>query len=117
MPAELGLALANKRVLYTSSVRRIQIYLDESVDEALQSEAARTGRSKASLIRECVAGRYGRRTAQPAADPLDQLIGAFDVDPAPVDEVVYGPAGPPPTGPRKSSASSGGKSKARGPAR
>ena len=98
-------------------MRRIQIYLDEAVDEALQSEAARTGRSKASLIRECVAGRYGR-PAVAEVDPLDRLIGAFDVEPAPVDEVVYGPAAQgPKSGTQKSRASSAGKGKARGEAR
>lgn len=67
-------------------MRRIQIYVDEALDEALQHEAARTGRSKAALIRESVAVRYG--ASDP--DPLDALVGAFDAEPADVDEVVYG---------------------------
>jgi hypothetical protein len=70
-------------------MRRIQIYLEEALDEALQSEAARTGRSKASLIRECVSSRYQAQSTS-SADPLDELIGSVDVDPADVDEVVYG---------------------------
>jgi hypothetical protein len=36
-----------------------------------------------------VAGHYGR-TAKTATDPLDELIGTFDVDPGAVDDVVYG---------------------------
>jgi hypothetical protein len=70
-------------------MRRIQIYLEESVDDALQAESVRTGRSKASLIRECVAVRFGDANRVPE-DPLDALVGAFDVDPASIDEVVYG---------------------------
>lgn len=38
-------------------MRRIQIYLDEDVDDALTVEAARLGTSKAALIRESLAGR------------------------------------------------------------
>jgi hypothetical protein len=72
-------------------MRRIQIYLDESVDEALQSEAARTGRSKASLIRECVSSRYGAMGTA-TVDSIDELIGSIDVPPAAVDDVVYGAA-------------------------
>lgn len=33
-------------------MRRIQIYIEEELDERLQAEAARTGRSKASLALE-----------------------------------------------------------------
>lgn len=75
-------------MMYTDMMRRIQIYLEESVDEALQAEAARTGRSKAALIRECLAVRYG--AAREPVDPIDALIGAYDIEPAIVDEVVYG---------------------------
>lgn len=70
-------------------MRRIQIYIDEKMDETLRSEAMRTGRSKASLIRECVAERYA--AAGPVEnDPISGLVGSVDAEPADVDDVVYG---------------------------
>jgi hypothetical protein len=71
-------------------MRRIQIYIEEELDERLGSEAARSGISKAALIREAVALRY-ESSALPS-DPLDQLVASLDVEPGNVDEVVYGPA-------------------------
>jgi len=68
-------------------MRRIQIYIEEDVDERLEADAARLGESKAALIRECVAARYGDRKKR---DPLDALVGSLDIEPAPVDDVVYG---------------------------
>ena len=70
-------------------MRRIQIYIDEDLDEALQLEAANVGRSKAALIRECVSVRYGRKRSRDK-DPLTGLIGSVDVEPSDVDDVVYG---------------------------
>ena len=70
-------------------MRRIQIYIEEQLDEQLGSEAARAGVSKAALIREAVALRYGDSAR--LADPLDALVGALDVEPGNVDDVVYGP--------------------------
>jgi hypothetical protein len=75
--------------MYTSCMRRIQIYIEEQLDEQLGSEAARAGVSKAALIREAVALRYGDSSR--LADPLDGLVGSLDVDPGKVDDVVYGP--------------------------
>jgi hypothetical protein len=75
--------------MYTLSMRRIQIYIDEEMDEVLQAEAASRGQSKAALIRECVSSRYGRRQPRDG-DPLTALIGSVDVEPADVDDVVYG---------------------------
>ena len=71
-------------------MRRIQIYIEEQLDEQLGSEAARAGVSKAALIREAVALRYGNSAR--LADPLDGLVGALDVEPGKVDDVVYGPS-------------------------
>lgn len=64
-------------------VRRLQISIDESLDEQLTAEAARRGTSKAALIRQAVRQTYGERTGQ--EDALDALAG--DVDAAPVDDV------------------------------
>jgi hypothetical protein len=70
-------------------MRRIQIYIEEQLDERLGSEATRTGVSKAALIREAVALRYADSAR--LADPLDELVGSLDVEPGKVDDVVYGP--------------------------
>ncbi len=70
-------------------MRRIQIYIEEELDEALQAEATKTGRSKAAIIRESVAARFGRRGKAPK-DPITALVGSIDVEPADIDEVVYG---------------------------
>lgn len=68
-------------------MRRIQIHLEDEVDEALAREARRRGSSKAALIREVL------RTGFPAPgeDPVDALVGAGDgqaVDD--IDEASYG---------------------------
>lgn len=70
-------------------MRRIQIYIDEAVDDALEATAAQTGRSKAALIRECVAACY-TAPLPIEKDPMSALVGAVDVEPADVDDVVYG---------------------------
>ena len=72
-------------------MRRIQIYIEEQLDERLGTEAARSGVSKAALIREAVALRYV--DTAPLADPLDLLVASLDVEPGQVDEVVYGSGG------------------------
>ena len=69
-------------------MKRLQIYIDEALDEALAAEAARTRTSKAALIRRFVAERLG---PSPGRDPLDELVGAYDEAPGDVDTVVYGP--------------------------
>ena len=74
---------------YTSDVRRIQIHIEEDLDDLLQLEAAKLNRSKASLIQECVSARYGKEP-QTGNDPLEAMIGTVDIDPENVDDVVYG---------------------------
>lgn len=63
--------------------------IDEDLDAALARMAAEQGTSKAALIR-----RFVRERIEPlpprSADPLFRMVGADDVDPAPVDDVVYG---------------------------
>lgn len=76
-------------MVYTLIMRRIQIYIAEEVDDALEATAARTGRSKAALIRECVAEHYAAAVAV-EHDPISSLVGSVDVEPTDVDEVVYG---------------------------
>jgi hypothetical protein len=69
------------------TMRRLQIYIEEQLDDALGMRATREGTSKAALIREYVAERL---ELDSAPDPLDRLVGSVDVEPAPIDEVVYG---------------------------
>lgn len=69
-------------------MRRVQIYLDESIDDALTSEAAKSGTSKAALIRRLVANGMGL-TPEDRDDPLAALIGRYAGDPGDVDQVVY----------------------------
>ncbi len=73
--------------VYTQAMRRIQIYMDEELDDLLESDAARLGVSKASLIRDAVAQRYADRSVN---DPVAALIGAYDGEAGDsVDDVVY----------------------------
>lgn len=73
--------------MYTSAVKRLQIYIDEAVDEELARRAAAEGTSKAALIRAYVADRVD--TSGDARDSLDGLVGRYDADPGPIDELVY----------------------------
>lgn len=70
-------------------MKRLQIYIDEDLDEALGSLALREGTSKAALIRRYVAEKI--RLPEKKRDPLDRLIGRYDEAPGDVDELVYGP--------------------------
>ena len=75
---------------YTLLMKRLQIYIDEDLDAALAAESRRAHRSKAALIRDCVAMQYRNRAA---ADPLDRIVGfvmGAPGDSQSVDEVVYG---------------------------
>lgn len=71
-------------------MKRLQIMIEEELDEALERQARDEGTSKAALIR-----RYVRDRVRPLPpieqDPLWELIGIAgdDVEPAPVDDVVY----------------------------
>jgi len=68
-------------------MRRLQIYIDEDLDDALASRARRTHTSKAALIREAVRRSIGDQ--EPTIDPFSEWIGGSDAAPASVDEVVY----------------------------
>lgn len=61
--------------------------MDEELDDRLEVEAAKTGNSKAALIRDAVAKFFGQADT---SDPVDDLIGAYD-GPAgeSVDDVAY----------------------------
>lgn len=69
-------------------MKRLQIMIEEDLDHALDRRSRDEGVSKAALIR-----RFVRQSIEPlpplADDPLSELIGADDADPAGVDDVVY----------------------------
>ena len=75
--------------MYTWRMRRLQIYIEEDLDDALAVRARRGHTSKAALIREAVRLSMGERPRP--VDPFRDWIGGSDAAPAPVDEVVYGP--------------------------
>jgi Ribbon-helix-helix protein, copG family len=72
-----------------SAVKRLQILIEADLDEALANEARRLKTSKGALLR-----RYAREALRPlpplAEDPIWQLAGTLDFEPADVDETVYG---------------------------
>jgi len=69
-------------------VKRLQIMIEEDLEEALERRSAEEGVSKAALIRRLV-----RNALKPSPsldqDPLCSMVGADDFEPAPVDDVVY----------------------------
>lgn len=69
-------------------MKRLQIYIEEDVDDALAALAVRERTSKAALIRQFVAERLDRGT--PDVDPLDALVGRYDEEPGDIDDLVYG---------------------------
>jgi hypothetical protein len=68
-------------------MKRLQISIEEELDEALAVEAGRRKTSKAALIREFVRERLGGRTS---SDPMARLIGDIDDEAGDIDRVVYG---------------------------
>jgi hypothetical protein len=70
-------------------MKRLQIMIEEDLDEALGAQALREGTSKAAIIR-----RQMRTVLRPLPkledDPLWKMAGADSFEPADIDEVVYG---------------------------
>jgi hypothetical protein len=79
-------------------MKRLQIYIEEELDQALAVQAYQERTSKAALIRRYVAERLLPPLDRP--DPLDALVGDIDAEPANVDDVVYGPIFPEARGPK-----------------
>lgn len=69
-------------------MRRLQISIEEDLDDALAVEASKRRTSKAALIRQFVRERLGTPRAG-GSDPLGQLIGDIDAEAGDIDEVVY----------------------------
>ena len=74
-----------------SSVKRLQIMIEEELDTALARQDAEEGVSKAALIRRYVGERL-RPLPPLQEDPLWQLVGSVDAEPIDdIDEFLYGP--------------------------
>jgi len=73
-------------------MKRLQIMIEEELDDALAQQAAREGVSKAALIRRYVGERL-RPVPPLEEDPLWELVGiAGDAEPvADIDDFLYGP--------------------------
>jgi len=75
--------------MHASPMKRLQILIDEDLDEALAALALEEGTSKAALIR-----RFVRERIEPLPpiqeDPLRQMVGMAgdDVEPAHHDDIV-----------------------------
>ena len=77
-------------MVYTPRMRRIQLYLEDDIDEALSVAAARRGISRSALMRGAVRVALAAET-EALADPLDTLVGSVDVEPDDdLDAVIYG---------------------------
>lgn len=72
-------------------MRRVQILMDDDLDDALEREARKTKRSKSALVRDLV--RQKVRPLPPIEqDPLWAMAGADSYEPVrDVDELLYGP--------------------------
>jgi hypothetical protein len=75
-----------------AAMKRLQIMIEEDLDEALERQARDERTSKAALIR-----RYVRERLKPLPpvkeDPLWQLVGDLDIEPVDdIDEYLYGPS-------------------------
>ena len=69
-------------------MKRLQIMIEEDLDEALDRLSAQRHVSKAALIRGFV--REAINPLPPLdSDPLTAMIGVDDTEPAPIDDVVY----------------------------
>jgi Ribbon-helix-helix protein, copG family len=75
--------------VYNVIMRRIQIHIDEALDDAAEVEAARRGLSKAALIRASLARELASETRRDA-DPWRALTGWLeDGQVEDIDAVIY----------------------------
>ena len=72
-------------------MKRLQIYLDEAMDDALAREASRRGVSKAAVVRDALANEVDGAGSQEVQDRWGGLIGWItDGDPVDdIDAVIY----------------------------
>lgn len=81
--------------MYAQGMKRLQIMIEEELDEALAHAARKEGVSKAALIRRYVGERL-KPLPPIEKDPLWKLVGSVDVEPvADIDEYLYGQSAKP----------------------
>jgi hypothetical protein len=80
---------AAERLTDHHGMRRLEIEIDEELDEALEAAALHTGHSKAELICRCIESRL-RPLRSGVGDPFEPLIGSIDAEPRNIDEGIYG---------------------------
>ena len=69
-------------------MKRLQIMIEEDLDDALGAQALREGTSKAALIRRHM--RHSLRPLPPLdQDPLWKMAGVDSFEPGDIDDVVY----------------------------
>lgn len=74
-------------------MRRVNVHLEEDLDSELAAEAARSGESKASLLRRAARALLDERAAQRSEGSWAEFTGAVvapESDDRPDDEVIYG---------------------------
>ena len=69
-------------------MKRLQIMIEEDLDDALGLEAKKEGTSKAALIRRFVRQQLGGKVS--SSDALFEMVGVDDFDPGAIEDVVYG---------------------------
>jgi metal-responsive CopG/Arc/MetJ family transcriptional regulator len=62
-------------------MRRVQIYIDEDLDDSLRQVAALEGRPAAAVIRDAVRAYIESRRHVPKDDPFRSIIGAYSGGP------------------------------------
>lgn len=75
-------------MVYNHTMKRLQIMIDEELDDALEQQALREKTSKAALIRQYVRDRLARLLPL-ELDPLWRMVGTDDFEPESIDDVVY----------------------------
>jgi Ribbon-helix-helix protein, copG family len=81
--------------MYTHPMKRLQIMIEEELDEALEHAARKERTSKAALIRRYVA-EHVKPLPPLEEDPLWDLVGTVDAEPVEdIDEYLYGPSAKP----------------------
>lgn len=72
-------------------MKRIQLYMDDDLDDALSAKAFRLGISRSALVRDAVRLSLRADSGGPG-DSVDELIGWLDVEPEDdIDSVIYEP--------------------------
>jgi hypothetical protein len=82
-------------MMYHPNMKRLQIMIEEDLDEALERQARKERTSKAALIRRYV-GENLKPLPPIEQDPLWDLVGSVDAAPVDdIDEYLYGPSARP----------------------